>query len=386
MKIHEYQTKEIFAKAGIPIPKQFMIERVEDLPKAFEALQIENYVVKAQIHAGGRGKAGGVKITKSKQECEDAVKEMMGKVLVTHQTGPAGKKVSKILITDPVAIKKEYYLAVTLDRRAGKGVIIASAEGGVEIEEVAKTHPEKILKKLFDPSLGLSGYEAREVAYFLGQDKEFVKQVVVMVQKLVKIFCELDASLVEINPLIETDGNKIIALDGKMDFDDNALYRHPDLEKLRDPLEEDSRESEAKEFGLSYVGMDGNVGCMVNGAGLAMGTMDAIQLAGGMPANFLDVGGGATVDQVKAAFELILRDPAVKAILVNIFGGIVKCDVIAEGILQAASQIEIKIPLVVRLEGTNVELGREKLAKSGVQIITAETLKEAAEKVVEVAK
>ncbi len=405
MKIHEYQAKSIFTKWGIPVSKGIMIESRDQVSQAVREIGVSEFVVKAQVQTGGRGKAGGVKLVKSEAECQKAVNDMLGHTLVTVQSGQRGKEVRKILIAEAVTIAKEYYVAVTLDRRLAKGVVIYSQAGGVDIEETAKTRPEKISKKYFDIVFGLSAFEAREVAFGLcrpeqaagggstgsalaggpGREPEFVKAVSSVVQKMVDLFIQCDASLVEINPLVVTGEGKVMAIDAKIDFDDNALFRHQDLAAMRDSLEEDPREVEAKKFNLSYVGLEGNVGCMVNGAGLAMATMDVIKFAGGMPANFLDVGGGAKVEQVKAAFKIILQDPRVKAMLVNIFGGIMKCDVVAEGIIRAAQDIKINVPLVVRLEGTNVEKGKELLKNSGIRIVSADGLSQAAALAVELA-
>ncbi len=385
MKIHEYQAKSIFTKWGIPVSKGIMIESRDQASQAVREIGGNEFVVKAQVQAGGRGKSGGVKLVKGEAECQKAVNNLLGRKLVTAQSGQQGKEVRKILIAEAVTISKEYYVAVTLDRRLAKGVVIYSQAGGVDIEEVAKSHPEKICKKYFDIVFGLSAFESREVAFGLGHEPEFVKAVSSIVQKMADLFIQCDASLVEINPLVVTGEGKVMAIDAKIDFDDNALFRHQDLAAMRDPLEEDPREVEAKKFYLSYVGLEGNVGCMVNGAGLAMATMDVIKFAGGMPANFLDVGGGAKVEQVKAAFKIILQDPRVKAILVNIFGGIMKCDVVAEGIVRAAQDIKINVPLVVRLEGTNVEKGKELLKNSGIRLVSADSLSQAAALAVELA-
>jgi len=385
MKIHEYQAKSVFTQWGIPVSKGIMIESRDQVPQALRDIGGSEFVVKAQVQAGGRGKAGGVKLVKGEEECLRAVDKLLGQRLVTAQSGAQGKEVRKLLIAEAVTIAKEYYVAVTLDRRLAKGVVIYSAAGGVEIEETAKTHPEKIFKKHFDIVFGLSPFQAREIAFDLDRDADFVKAVVPLIQKMADLFIRCDATLVEVNPLVVTKEGKVVAIDAKIDFDDNALFRRQDLAAMRDPLEEDSREVEAKKHSLSYVGLEGNVGCMVNGAGLAMATMDVIKLAGGMPANFLDVGGGAKVEQVKAAFKIILQDPRVKAILVNIFGGIMKCDVVAEGIIQAAQDIKISVPLVVRLEGTNVDKGKELLKKSGIRIFTADGLAQAASLAVEMA-
>ncbi len=378
MKIHEYQAESIFTRWGIPVSQGVLVESRDQIKKALQEIGGKDFVVKAQVHAGGRGKSGGVKLVRGEEECFKAVSEMLGSRLVTYQSGQAGREVRKVLIAQTVSIAREYYLAVTLDRQQGKGVVIYSQAGGVDIEETARTQPEKILKKYFDIVFGLSPFESREIAFALGKDTEFVKSMGQIVPKVCEIFTQLDATLVEINPLVVTKEGNLVAIDAKIDFDDNSLYRHPDIAALRDVLEEDPREVEAKKYNLNYVGLDGSVGCMVNGAGLAMATMDVIKLAGGMPANFLDVGGGAKVDQVRAAFKIILQDKKVRAILVNIFGGIMKCDVVAEGIIEAAREIQIKVPVVVRLEGTNVDKGKELLQKSGIQIVTADGLSQAA--------
>ncbi|MBI4550417.1 MAG: ADP-forming succinate--CoA ligase subunit beta [Candidatus Omnitrophica bacterium] len=385
MKIHEYQAKEIFTRYGIPVPKNKMVESAEAIDGALREIGGDTFVVKAQIHAGGRGKAGGVRVAQGASEAARIAREMLGAKLVTRQSGPQGRVVRKISLDAAVAIDREYYLAVTLDRAKARGVILSSQAGGMDIEEVAHTQPEKINKTYFDLVFGLASYQAREVALGLGKDPAFVKAVTQIVQKLTEIFVRLDASLVEINPLVLTRDGAVTAIDAKIDFEDNGLYRHPEVGALRDPLEEDPREVEAKKYNLNYVGLDGSVGCMVNGAGLAMATMDVIMLAGGMPANFLDVGGGAKVDQVKAAFKIILSDERVKSILVNIFGGIMKCDVVADGIIQAARDVQLRVPLVVRLEGTNVEKGKELLRQSGIRITPAEGLSQAASLAVQLA-
>ena len=385
MKIHEYQAKSVLSRFGIPVAKGVLVDSPDQVKKAVQELGAGRFAVKAQIHAGGRGKAGGIRVVNGEEEGRKAVQELLGARLVTPQTGRSGRLVRKLLLEKAFSIAKEYYLALTLDRSRGKGVVVYSEAGGMEIEEVVKTRPDKISKMYFDIVFGLSAFQAREVAFALGKDPNFVKQMTSIVQNMADLFVQLDASLVEINPLAVTAEGEFSAVDAKIDFDDSSLYRHPDVAALRDPAEEDPREVEAKEHGLSYVGLDGNVGCMVNGAGLAMATMDVIKLAGGMPANFLDVGGGAKVGQVKAAFKIILQDTKVKAILVNIFGGIMKCDVIAEGIIEAAREEKIRVPLVVRLEGTNVEKGKALLKTSAIDIISADGLSEAASKVVEMA-
>ncbi len=385
MKIHEYQAKELFRAAGIPVPMGHVVTVAEQAAAAFDQLGGALAVVKAQIHAGGRGKGGGVKLVKSAEEAAEAARGMLGQPLITPQTGPAGQIVKQVLVEAGTAIDRELYVGITLDRSLGCPVLMASTEGGMDIEEVAATAPEKILKEPIDPEAGLRGYQSRRLVYALGFPKASRKAAAELLQKLSRFSLEMDTSLVEINPLvIDTEGG-VIALDAKVNFDDNGLFRHPDVVALRDIDEEDPRETQAEEAGLSYIALDGNIGCMVNGAGLAMGTMDTIQLAGGSPANFLDVGGGATSEQVKAAFKIILSDENVAAILVNIFGGIMKCDVIAEGIIEAAREVEIGVPLVVRLEGTNVERGRELLENSGIDLITASDLADAAAKAVEAA-
>jgi len=339
-------------------------------------------VVKAQIHAGGRGKAGGVKLAKSHSEARQYAEGMLGKKLVTHQTGPEGKEVKKVLIEEGCQINRELYLGMVVDRAAQRVVVMASSEGGVEIEEVAAKSPEKILKEYVDPAVGLIPFQARKLAFGLGIDKALVNKTVKFMDGLYKVFVETDASMAEINPLVITKGGDILALDAKMGFDDNGLFRHKEVHDMRDLDEEDPKEIEASRHSLNYVALDGNIGCMVNGAGLAMATMDIIKLYGGMPANFLDVGGGANKEQVTAAFKILMSDVKVKAVLINIFGGIMRCDIIAEGVIAAVKEVGIKVPLVVRLQGTNVELGRKILSESGLNIITAEKMDEAGEKVV----
>ncbi|MDH4101630.1 MAG: ADP-forming succinate--CoA ligase subunit beta, partial [Nitrospirota bacterium] len=346
-------------------------------------------VVKAQIHAGGRGKAGGVKLAKSREDVVSFTEELLGKILVTHQTGPAGKEVKKVLIEEGCQIGKELYIGLVVDRGSQRVAIMASTEGGMEIEEVAAKTPEKIITEYVDPAAGLVAYQARKIAFRLGLDKidkSLVGKAVKFITGLYNAFVNSDCAMVEINPLVVTKNNDLIALDAKVSFDDNALFRHKEIESLRDLDEEDPKEIEASRHNLNYVALDGNIGCMVNGAGLAMATMDMIKLSGGAPANFLDVGGGATKDQVKAAFKILMSDPNVKAVLVNIFGGIMRCDIIAEGIIAAAKDVGIKVPLVVRLQGTNVKEGRKMLADSGLNLTTAEHMDEAAEKVVKAAK
>jgi succinyl-CoA synthetase beta subunit len=382
MNVHEYQAKEILGRYGVAVPKGGVAVTPQEAVDVARGLGGPVWVVKAQIHAGGRGKAGGVKLAKSLDEVRDYAAGMLGATLVTHQTGPEGKEVGRVYVEEGCDIARELYLGAVIDRSTCAVTLMASTEGGVEIEEVAARSPEKILKEAVDPAVGLQAFQCRNLAFQLGLGGDQVRAFVKLVQGLYKAFVEADASLVEINPLVVTGSGGVIALDAKMNFDDNALYRHPDIEGLRDLTEEDPKELEASRFELNYIALDGNIGCMVNGAGLAMATMDIIKLKGGEPANFLDVGGGAKADQVREAFKIILSDPSVKGILVNIFGGIMRCDVIAEGIISAAKEVNITVPLVVRLEGTNVDKGREMLDGSGLDIIAAKGLNEAAEKVV----
>ncbi len=390
MNIHEYQAKQLLGKYGVAVPRgkiAFTPQEAEEASKEF--LNSGVCVVKAQIHAGGRGKAGGVKLAKTREEVVANAKEIIGKVLVTHQTGLAGKEVKKVLIEEGCAIARELYLGLVVDRGTQRVAVMASTEGGVEIEEVAAKTPEKILKEFIDPAVGLQPYQARNLAFALGLnkiDKALVGKAVKFITALYSAFVESDCAMAEINPLVITKSNDIIALDAKISFDDNALFRHKDIEGMRDLDEEDPKEVEASRFNLNYVALDGNIGCMVNGAGLAMATMDIIKLSGGAPANFLDVGGGANKDQVTAAFKILMSDPKVKAVLVNIFGGIMRCDIIAEGIIAAAKVVGVRVPLVVRLQGTNVEQGRKLLAESGLNVITADKMDEAAEKAVKAAR
>ncbi|OGP12350.1 MAG: succinate--CoA ligase subunit beta [Deltaproteobacteria bacterium GWA2_54_12] len=389
MNIHEYQAKQILAKYGVSVPKgriAFTPAEAEEASRDFLAEAGSVCVVKAQIHAGGRGKAGGVKLAKSREEAGNIARELLGKVLVTHQTGPAGKEVKKVYVEEGCQIARELYVGLVVDRSTQRVVMMASTEGGVEIEEVAAKTPEKILKEFIDPAVGLIPFQGRKLAFGLGIDKSLVNKAVKFMTGLYNAFVASDASMAEINPLVVTKGGDIIALDAKMSFDDNALFRHKDIEEMRDLDEEDPKEVAASRFNLNYVTLDGNIGCMVNGAGLAMATMDMIKLSGGNPANFLDVGGGANKEQVTAAFKLITSDPNVKGVLVNIFGGIMRCDIIAEGIIAAAKDVGLKVPLVVRLQGTNVEQGRKMLAESGLNLITAENMDEAAQKAVAAAK
>lgn len=386
MNIHEYQAKDLLNKFAVKVPAGRVAFTGEEAEQLARDLNFKKYVVKAQVHAGGRGKAGGVKVVESPEDVGQVTNDMIGMKLVTHQTGPQGKIVNKVLIEEGSDIAREYYLGMVIDRATEKIVVMASREGGVEIEEVAKNSPEKIHKEYVEISIGLQPYQCRRVAYFLGLEGKTVNKAVAFITGLYNAFIQKDCSLAEINPMVLTSYEELIALDGKINFDDNALFRHKDIEALMDPDEEDSLELEAKEVGISFVNLEGNIGCLVNGAGLAMATMDIIKFHGGEPANFLDVGGGATTEQVTAAFKMILSDENVKAIFVNIFGGIMKCDTIAEGIISAANEVGIKLPLIVRLEGTNVELGRKLLAESGLDIQTGVDMKEAASKAVEAAK
>ncbi len=386
MNIHEYQGKELLREYGVPTPKGIACFSVDEAVKAAENLGGDLWVVKAQIHAGGRGKGGGVKVAKSIDEVRSLADEILGMNLVTHQTGPDGKEVKRLLIEEGADIKDELYIGLVIDRAKQRVVMMASSEGGMDIEEVAANTPEKIHKVTIDPTKGLSHEEAKKLALNIGIPEGSVDQGAELLVNLYNAFWEKDASLAEINPLIVTGDDRVVALDAKFNFDSNALFRHPDIMEYRDLDEEDPAEIEASEYGLSYISLDGTIGCLVNGAGLAMATMDIIKLYGGEPANFLDVGGGATEDQVTAAFKIMLQNPNIKAILVNIFGGIMRCDVIAEGLVAAAKEINLSVPLVVRLEGTNVEKGKKILAESGLEIISAGTMAEAAEEVVNAAK
>ncbi|MFC3228276.1 ADP-forming succinate--CoA ligase subunit beta [Marinibaculum pumilum] len=386
MNIHEYQAKELFRKYGVNVPRGQVAFTADEAVKAAEGLGGPVWVVKAQIHAGGRGKGGGVKVVKSVDEVREKAAAMLGMTLVTHQTGPAGKEVKRLYVEDGCDIARELYLGMLVDRATSRITVMASTEGGVEIEEVAAKTPEKIIRVAIDPVTGLMPYHAREVAFGLGLEGKQVGAAVKFLTAMYECFTKLDASIVEINPLVVTGGGELIALDAKMNFDDNALYRHPDVAEMRDPDEEDPAELEAGKYDLNYVKLDGEIGCMVNGAGLAMATMDIIKLYGSEPANFLDVGGGATKEKVTAAFKIILSDKAVKGILVNIFGGIMRCDIIAEGVIAAAKEVDLSVPLVVRLEGTNVDLGKKILAESGLPILSADNLADAAEKVVKAVK
>ncbi|HAZ12439.1 MAG: succinate--CoA ligase subunit beta [Bdellovibrionales bacterium GWA2_49_15] len=386
MNVHEYQAKDLMRKFGIKVLRGKVAKSISEAVDGAKSLGGNIWVVKAQIHAGGRGKAGGVKLAKSLDEVKLHAEAILGKTLVTHQTGPEGKKVQTLLIEEGCKIEHEYYVGIVLDRNKGKLSFIASAEGGVEIEKVAAETPDKIIKVTIDPASGYSPYIGRKLAFAMGMKGDVVKDAMTFFEGLYKLYVACDCTAAEINPLVVTATGEVLALDAKLNFDDNALFRHPDIEALRDMSEESKEELEAHEANLSYISLDGNIGCLVNGAGLAMGTMDIIKLHGGSPANFLDVGGGATKETVEKAFAIILRDPKVKAILVNIFGGIMKCDIIAEGIVGAARSLGIKVPLVVRLEGTNVALGKKLLSESNLQIIAADDLSDAAKKVVEATK
>ncbi len=386
MNIHEYQAKALLRQYGVAVPSGFPAQSVQEAVEAAEKLETSVWVVKAQIHAGGRGKGGGVKVVKSVEQVKTEAERMLGMQLITHQTGPQGQKVKRLYIEEGADIARELYLSVLLDRATSRVTFMASTEGGMDIEEVAHKTPEKIIRVAVDPATGIQPFHARRVAFGLGLTGDAMKSGVKFIQAIYKAFVDLDASMVEINPMVVTKAGQVIALDAKMNFDDNALYRHDNVVALRDLDEEDPKERLAKDHDLSYVALDGNIGCMVNGAGLAMATMDIIKLYGGEPANFLDVGGGADRERVTAAFKIILADPNVKGVLVNIFGGIMKCDIIAEGIIAAAKELSLTVPLVVRLEGTNVKEGKEILAKSGLAIIPADNLADAAKKIVDATK
>jgi succinyl-CoA synthetase beta subunit len=386
MNIHEYQAKALLKRFGVAVPRGGVAYTADEAEKVAKELGGPVWVVKAQIHAGGRGKAGGVKVVKSLDDVKAQAENMLGMTLVTHQTGPAGKEVKRVYIEEGCDIKRELYLGMLVDRATGRVTLMASTEGGMEIEEVAAHSPEKILKIAIDPATGIQAFHARKVAFGLGLEGKQVQTATKFILALSQAFHELDASIVEINPLVVTGSGDIICLDAKVNFDDNALFRHKDIEELRDEDEEDPSELEAAKHGLNYVKLDGNIGCMVNGAGLAMATMDIIKLYGSSPANFLDVGGGATRERVTTAFKLILSDPNVEGILVNIFGGIMRCDVIAEGVIAAAREVSLHVPLVVRLEGTNVELGKKIMAESGLPILSADNLADAAQKIVKAVK
>ena len=386
MNIHEYQAKEILRRFGVPVPRGLVASTPEEARRAATELGGATCVVKAQIHAGGRGKGGGVKVAKNAEEAAVKAREMLGKNLVTHQTGPAGREVRRVLVEEGLNIERELYLAMVLDRAQSRVNVICSSEGGVEIEEVAAKHPEKILKESIDPVIGLAGFQCRRLAYALGIPTALTNKTVAVMQGLYQAYEQCDASLAEINPLVITKEGQVIALDAKMNFDSNAFFRQKDIVALRDLNEEDPREIEASKYDLSYISLDGNIACMVNGAGLAMATMDIIKVYGGEPANFLDVGGGADKEKVAQAFRILLSDPRVRGVLINIFGGIMRCDVLAQGVVEAARELKIGVPLVVRMQGTNVEIGKKILADSGLAIISAETMSEAAEKIVAAVK
>ncbi len=382
MDIHEYQAKEILSNFGVEIPPGALAYSPEQATYRARELGGDKWIVKAQVHAGGRGKAGGVKLCESDHEIQEASENMFGRKLVTHQTGPEGKGIYRVYVEGAVPIEREFYLGFVLDRSSQRVMIVASAEGGMEIEEISAEEPDSIVRSTVEPAVGLQDFQAREIAFKLGLEPGLVSQMVRTLQGCYRAFSELDATMVEINPLVVTADDRVIALDAKMTFDDNALFRHPQVSELRDKSQEDPRESRAADRGLSYVGLDGNIGCIVNGAGLAMATMDTIMLAGGEPANFLDIGGGATPERVAKAFRLVMSDTNVQAVLVNIFAGINRCDWVAEGVVQALKEVQVEVPVIVRLAGTNVEEGQKILAKSGLPIIRASTLMEAAERAV----
>jgi len=386
MNIHEYQGKEVLKQYGVIVPEGKVAFTVDEAVEAAQALGTKVVVVKAQIHAGGRGKAGGVKIAKNLDEVRTYAEEILGKTLVTHQTGPEGKEVKRLLIEQGCDIKKEYYIGIVVDRVTGRVVMMASEEGGTEIEEVAEHSPEKIFKEVIDPVVGLLPFQARKLAFAIKIPNELVNKAASFMVSLYTAFVEKDCSIAEINPLVVTGDGQVMALDAKLNFDSNALYRHKDIVALRDLDEEDDKEIQASKFDLSYIALDGNIGCMVNGAGLAMATMDIIKYYGGDPANFLDVGGGATKEKVTEAFKIILSDEKVKGIFVNIFGGIMRCDVIADGVIAAAKELGLDRPLVVRLEGTNVELGKKMLNESGLNIVAADSMADGAQKIVALVK
>jgi succinyl-CoA synthetase beta subunit len=386
MNIHEYQGKALLREFGVAVPRGIPVFTVDEAVEAAQTLGGPVWVVKAQIHAGGRGKAGGVKVVKSVDDVKKEAARILGSTLVTHQTGPQGKKVQRLYVEEGSAIDREFYLSALVDRETSRVSFVVSTEGGMEIEEVAKNHPEKIVAFSIDPATGFMPHHGRRAAKALKLAGDLAKQAESLLAKLYAAFTDKDMSLLEINPLVVTKDNKLICLDAKVGFDDNALYRHPDVVKLRDLTEEDEKEIEASKYDLNYIALDGSIGCMVNGAGLAMATMDIIKLYGAAPANFLDVGGGATKEKVAAAFKIITSDPKVKGILVNIFGGIMKCDIIAEGVVAAVKDVGLKVPLVVRLEGTNVDLGKKIIADSGLNVVSADDLDDAAQKIVKAVK
>jgi len=385
LKIHEYQAKSVLARFGVPVPRGEVIFNAAEAAAVAERLGGSVVVVKAQIHAGGRGKGGGVKLAKSPDEAERLAKQMIGMTLVTHQTGSEGRKVGRVLIEEGVQIERELYLSMLIDRAAGQPVVIASAAGGMDIEEVAATHPEKILREHIDPATGVIPFQARKLAFAMALEGGPAGRMVRVLESIYRAFVDTDASMIEINPLILTKSGDLVALDAKVTFDDNALYRHPDLRELRDLTEEDPLEVEASKFSLNYIRLDGNIGCMVNGAGLAMATMDIIKLAGGEPANFLDVGGGANAEQIKNAFRILMADKNVKAVFINIFGGILRCDILAAGVIAAVKELGVPVPIVIRMEGTNVEEGKRMLRESGLNFTTADSMNEGAERVVALA-
>ena len=386
MKIHEYQAKSVLARFGVTVPRGEVAFTSQEAGEIARRLGGKIAVVKAQIHAGGRGKGGGVKIAKSPDEAEQLAKQILGMTLVTHQTGPEGRKVGRVLIEEGLQIERELYLSIVIDRASASPVIIASASGGMDIEEVAAKEPEKILREQIDPGTGVIPFQARKLAFGMGLGSGPANKLVKLLDSIYKAFIETDASMIEVNPLILTKGGDLLALDAKVSFDDNALYRHPDLRDLRDLGEEDPLEVEASKFSLNYIRLDGNIGCMVNGAGLAMATMDIIKLAGGEPANFLDVGGGANAEQIKNAFRILMADSNVKAVLINIFGGILRCDVLAQGVIAAVQELGVRVAIVIRMEGTNVEEGKRLLRESGLNFTTADSMGEAADTVVSLAR
>ena len=385
MKIHEYQGKEILKQYGVPVPRGIVARTPEEAEAAARELGTDVVVVKAQIHAGGRGKGGGVKLAKSPEEAKQIASQMLGMMLITHQTGPEGREVKTLLIEEGLPINKEFYLGITLDRVTGRNVFMASSAGGMDIEKVAEETPELILKETIDPSVGLRPFQARKLAFGLGIPSDLVNQAAKFMLSLYEAFEKADASLIEINPFLLTKDNRLIALDAKVNFDDNAMYRHKDYAELRDLNEEEPLEIEASKYDLNYIKLDGNIGCMVNGAGLAMATMDIIKLAGGEPANFLYVGGGANAEQIRNAFKILMSDPHVKAVLINIFGGILRCDVLAQGVIAAVKELGVPVPIVIRMEGTNVDEGKRLLKESGMNFATADSMDEAADKVVRLA-
>ena len=386
MKIHEYQAKSVLARFGVPVPRGEVALSAAEAGDVARRLGGSVVVVKAQIHAGGRGKGGGVKLAKSADEAEQLTKDMIGMTLVTHQTGPEGKKVGRVLIEEGLQIERELYLSIVIDRASACPVIIASSAGGMDIEEVAASHPEQILREMVNRGTGIIPFQARKLAFGMGLPGATANKLTAVLQSLYRAFVETDASMIEINPLIVTKGGDLLALDAKVSFDDNALYRHPDLRDFRDITEEDPLEVEASKFSLNYIRLDGTIGCMVNGAGLAMATMDIIKLAGGEPANFLDVGGGANADQIRNAFKILMSDKNEKAVLINIFGGILRCDVLAQGVIAAVTELGVPVPIVIRMEGTNVEEGKRLLRESSLNFATADSMGEAADKVVALAK